>query len=697
MKKYLNNIVFKNYISFLIPLFIIEVLFRILEEMPILDWAVLRIFISCNILSLFVSICTCFMNRKLGNIFSSLILFVASIYTTLQAGFKNFLGIYISLGTSSQLGAVKEYVGDYLASFNPLFWTILIPFVLFILYKIFLEKKFFRIEENQFQKRNNRQVAGVFTLIILVLAGIYNLTLSASFMQNSLQLESTKALFKKPENPNISVNQFGTSVFGILDVKTILFKTEESEPTIFESNTQTEEITDNSRIIDDTAWHTLASETTDNNYQLLNNYFINRTITDKNEYTGMFEGKNLIMIMMESVGEIFINPEYYPTFYKMYTEGFSFSNNYSPRNSCPTGNNEMSGMISLFSINRFCTNNTYKNNKYDESIFGLFNNAGYSTSSYHDYTESYYFRSTIHKNMGSGAYYGVEDLKIPYNWVYEEWPSDVLLMERAMEHIDTTKPFMAWMTTVTSHQPYYVSSEYGDKYLDLFKDTKYSMGTKRYMSKLVEVDKALERLLELLEEKGVLEDTVIVLFGDHCPYGLHDSDVASVLPDALERNNKEKTPLVIYNSGMEGKNFKQYTSYINLVPTIANLFNLNYDPRLYIGEDILNPEYSSSYKNRVIFTDGSWENSIGSYDATNGKMTYFGDEKYTNEEIIAYNKEINNMIKMSNLAITSNYFEYLNDGLKKYYVEPEPTDTTQDTTNEEENEELEENTDKVEQ
>ena len=88
-----------------------------------------------------------------------------------------------------------------------------------------------------------------------------------------------------------------------------------------------------------------------------------------------------------------------------------------------------------------------------------------------------------------------------------------------------------------------------------------------------------------------------------------------------------------------------------------------------MGEDILNPEYKTSYKNRVIFSDGSWENAIGRYNATNGIMTYFGSEDYTNDEVISFNQEINNRINLSNLAITTNYFEYLekslNDNLSK--------------------------------
>ena len=182
-----------------------------------------------------------------------------------------------------------------------------------------------------------------------------------------------------------------------------------SAPPTFKSLLTTippEEITDNSRIIDDRAWKETIQNEKNSTFNNLNKYFINRDITDKNDYTGLFEGKNLIVIMMESVNDIIINEEYYPNFYKLYSEGWHFSNNYSPRNSCATGNNEMSGMISLYSINDSCTANKYKANTYYEAIFNLFNNSGYETTSMHNYTESYYRRSTIHPNMGSKKYYG---------------------------------------------------------------------------------------------------------------------------------------------------------------------------------------------------------------------------------------------------------------------------------------------------
>jgi phosphoglycerol transferase MdoB-like AlkP superfamily enzyme len=308
---------------------------------------------------------------------------------------------------------------------------------------------------------------------------------------------------------------------------------------------------------------------------------------------------------MESTTNIILNEKYYPNMYKLYSEGMSWTNNYSPRNSCSTGNNEISGMTSLFTINNACTANLYRNNKYPESIFNLFNNAGYETSSYHNYTDQYYYRSIIHPNMGSGHFYGVQELGIPYSNVYQEWPSDVELVEKVLELTKDQDKYMVWLTSVTAHQPYAQSSEYGDKYLDLFSDTNYDISLKRYMSKLKEFDNAIGELLKGLEEQGKLDDTVIVLYGDHYPYGLQ-SDVLNTYfdYDVTENLQTDRTPFIIYNSEHKGAKFDTYTSYVNIVPTIANLWDFtDYDPRLYFGKDIL----SNNYEDRVIFADGSWQ------------------------------------------------------------------------------------------
>ena len=379
--------------------------------------------------------------------------------------------------------------------------------------------------------------------------------------------------------------------------------------------------------------------------------------------------------MLESVGNIILNEEYYPNFARILSHSWYWENNYSPRNSCATGDNEFSGMTSLYALNASCTANTYQENTYFTSIFNRFREKGYHTSSYHDLDDTYYTRSVFHLNMGSEAYYDGNRLGIDFDSTnYNEWPSDVDFIEQASEIFTDEEPFMAWLTTVSAHQPYDSPSVLGEKYFSLFDDTDYPDTLKRYMSKLKVTDDALGRLLDILEEKGILEDTVIVMYGDHYPYGLVDSDVqAAVDYDVEEFYEIEQTPFVIYNSELEPKVFSEKTSYMNILPTIANLFNLDYDPRFYLGEDL----FSEDFSDRVVFADSSWEDAIARYDAGSGTVTYFGSDTYSTRELQAINTEIYQKKEMSKLAIMNNYFDYLEKKLDE--KKGEKSDTNEET------------------
>ena len=472
-------------------------------------------------------------------------------------------------------------------------------------------------------------------------------------------------LFLTASNPSLTIEQFGTTGFGILDIKAIIHPVTIVEDYVNDKNND-KEITDKTRVIDDTAFNSVIENENNSEYKALSNYFINQTITDKNDYTGMFKDKNLIVIMMESANDIFINPEYYPNFYKLYTEGWSWENNYSPRNSCATMNNEFSGMTSLYSIYNTCTASKYKANTYYESIFNLFNRQNYVTFSSHDYTEAYYPRSTIHKNMGSGEYYGVQKLGIKYSNEYINWANDDEFMEAVLKIIDkktsNNEHFMTWLTTVSSHQPYSSSSIQGDKYYSMTDGTGYSSDVRRYMSKLKILDNGLGILLEGLRSRGILDDTVIVLYGDHYPYGISKDHLNEVLDyDTNEDMNAEQVPFVIYNSTIEPKKFSEYTFYLNILPTIANLFDLDYDPRLYLGTDL----FSSDAKSLTVFADGSWKNEIAYYNAKKNKIKYYTDKTYTTEELNQINNEITTKVNISNKVIKENYFEHLGNSLEE--------------------------------
>jgi len=670
----LKNINIKNFLILFISLFLTEIIFRFVSYYNIIDWATFRILVSTFLISLLFSFIESFIKSNLINkIINFVVIAFASIYAFLQLGFYNFIGVYMSFQTSSQLGAVTSYIKEFVDSFKLINYLQLLPLILIIIYYIYSfvrnrKRKLVVLDNDVFSIKKLVIKISLFLVTFISICFLYVGTIYFSFMQNELQLVSNSKLFRNPSVPSIVVNQFGVLMYSILDSKAIVLDTSDEladlSSIVLDNKEEVEVETDYTRVIDDSIWKEIDNSEKNEIYHSLNTYFMNQKITDKNDYTGIFENKNLIVIMMESVNDIIIDEEHFPNFYKMYSNGWHWENNYSPRNSCATGNNEMSGMLSLYSIQNTCTANVYKENKYSESIFGLFNVSNYKTTSMHNFTEHYYFRNEIHTNMGSGKYYGVEELGIEYSDTYGVWSSDEDFMMQVMNllsNYNKDDKFMTWLTTVTSHQPYN-NSKYGDIYYNLYEDLPYSTKVKKYMSKLKVLDNALGILLTGLEEKGILDDTVIVLFGDHYPYGIETEQLNEVLPyDTTVDNNSERVPFVIYNSTIEAKTFSEYTTYINILPTVANLFNLDYDPRLYMGSDLL----SDSYESITVFADGSWKNEIAFYDAAKSEVKYYTDKTYTNEELIEINTKVNNKILYSSLAIKNNYFNYLDEKKKE--------------------------------
>ena len=656
IKKVYNNKVIRYSVLLSLGIFLIEILFKVIMGLNIFNWSFLRILLGTIILSNIISLLSSGLKRKYANIIVCVLLFIICILFTAQGGMYNYLGTFMSLGTASQAHAIEYFIGDFFTSLNPWFFSLFIIPILYILYFIFIDKKF--IDKNLKYKYNVVRCFTVFATIIT--CTLYYGTISWDFMQDKMQIVSNKELFKNPSMQNIAFSQYGLLGYEFLDIKSLLIKHEETAETFVKQH-QTE-VTDYSRIIDDTAWETAQETEKNTDYKTLNSYFMSKEITSKNDYTGLFKGKNLVILMIESGSNVLKDyPEYFPNFAKLYNNGWSWENAFSPRNACSTGNNEMTGLTSLYTINNTCTINTYKDNTYFEAIFNLFNNANYKTSSYHDYTDHFYYRTIYHPNMGSQNYYDVSRLGIKLGSEYQPWPSDVEFVEKAVPHFINEEKYMAWLTTVSSHMTYKNSSKTGDMYLDLYKDEDWDTAAKRYMSKLKIVDNAIGELLQELEDNGRLEDTVIMLFADHYPYGLSDEAFAQIAKyDTSSNGDTDRTPFIIYNPSLEAKKFDDYTTFVNILPTLANLFDLDYDPRLYGGTDL----FSDSSDGVVVFADGSWRTDKAYYDATKGKINYIGADKYTDEEIIKINTKVKNEMKMDNLAIKTNYFAYLENVLK---------------------------------
>ncbi len=465
IKKFFKNRVVLSTLILSAFTYITEMIVRIFTGAPFNDFAVVRILLSSIIISLFVSFIGHFLPKLGQRILNIIYILFVGIYNFAEFGLSSYIGFFMGIGNADQGTKVGEFIRDFFSSYKVIHYTILIPLIIFLIYYIFIDRFVTKnIKRNsEFTLIQKIYIEVVTVVIIIILSSAYYATIRLDNFKNKLQTESNYGLWLYPENSNLTVNNFGVLMFGFCDIKASILHIDADyvmnlnlNKSVIENKENNNEVVpvDLERKIDDTSWKELISKTNDGTFKSLNNYFINRSITPKNDMTGKFKDKNLIIIMMESVNEIAIyNEEYFPTLYKMYHEGISFKNNYSPRNNCSTGNNEFTVLSSLFTINNTCTANTYASNKYPEAVFNIFNNAGYKTSAYHDYTQKFYRRSKILPNLGANKYYGVEDLKIPYSTNYTE-ADDKDMFIAAQKYYMNEDKFMAYFATVTPHQSY---------------------------------------------------------------------------------------------------------------------------------------------------------------------------------------------------------------------------------------------------
>ena len=699
MKKFFTNRLVLSTISLFIITFGSELLVRGLVDNPMMSFGTLRICISSLFISLIWSYIFHFFNVIVQRVANIIYAIAIPLIMFVELCCYKSLSFFMGLGNAEQGGKVVDYIKDIIAALPKTYYLVFLFTLIGLIYFIFIERLILKKQKGkrlgEFNKAQRIYIEAIPLLIILILIGIHYITIRSDKFQSKLQVDPTYAIWLYPKNANMSVSNFGVLMYLYSDTKSMLLNVSEEDiaylynfDDINVSSNKEEVSEDYKREIDDTAWKKLDSETSDETYKSLNKYFMGRNISQKNDMTGIFKGKNVIVMLMESVNEIAIlNEKDFPTLYKMYHQGISFRNNFSPQNNCSTGNNEMTVNTSLFTINKTCTANYYSNNIYPQAYLSMFKDMGYSTSAYHDYTQQYYYRAKYFPKWGAEKYYGVDDLGMSWNPVYQEWPSDKTMFESAKSKYMGNKPFAAYFAGVTTHRPYVVPSEFGDKYTYLWDNTDYPITLKRYLSKMKELDLALEELLKELDEEGILGDTVIALFGDHYPYDLTNSDINTYLKanganytvngTSTVNRDVDRTPMIIYNSNLEeGIAVEDYTTIIDLLPTLFNMFDVNYDPRIYMGTDA----FSKSHVSRAYFVDGSWQDANAYYYAPNSKINYFpGAKQYNASELRNINLEITQRQSMSASAITSNYFNYLGEGLKKYsYLNTPTTDNKEE-------------------
>lgn len=374
----------------------------------------------------------------------------------------------------------------------------------------------------------------------------------------------------------------------------------------------------------------------------LNNYIKNQVPTYTNEYTGMFKGKNLIYIMAESFDGYFVDKELTPTLYKMIHDGFYFKNYYTPTNLSTIGGefSLLTGLLPDLAVLNNQWNGNYNNNGhhnyYPYGLGNLFKDLDYDVYAYHDYFYNFQNRDYYLKDLGFDNYLACGNgIETRMDCSIFPASDDEMIKASVDDYINSDK-FMVYYVTVSGHAKWgFGYNAMTEKNKDLVSDLEYSETVRAYISANLELEKAMTTLLDKLSAAGKLEDTVIVMASDHHPYFMEDEQMEELAGKELDKYSLYKNDLIIYNPSVEDVTVDKVCNTIDVLPTVLNLFGIEYDSRLMVGKDIL-----SDSDGMAIFADYSWLTD--------------NDSDYSNV--------VSNKYLVSKNIMVYDYYRYLFDG-----------------------------------
>ena len=565
---------------------------------------------------LVMGICLSFKNNK-RKILYSIFVFIAMIFFLVNNVYYSVTDNFFDFSLVELASEGSSYMLDSLLNANKLIYVILFLVIVMVI---------FIVKYMPSRKRNNFKI-GVSCFLVFMVLHLFIPTLLGN-ANNELSWNT----WRNPRNIYISFNDNNKSMSlsGLYEYTFRNFYV----TYIREKKTNNEEEKDFLDVV---------YNTPEDNYNT--------------KYTGMFKGKNIVLLQLEGIDSWLFNENDTPTLYGMLNNSFVFNNHYSYYNGGGSTFNSEFAVNTGFLTPVSYTQNAYTFNKnaFDYTLAKLFKQDGYSVNAFHMNTSEYYSRGVNYSNWGYDNYYGLKDLNVYENAEYE-LDRELVLNETFREKLVPEEGnFLDYIISYSNHTPFSSTKGVCKKILELSytpEDVALMSLTEEDCARIQakETDYMVSLLIELLKEKGVFDNTVFVVFTDHYLYTISNQ---SILDKYKETGNNliNHTPFFIYSSDMRKTNVNQVTSQLNILPTVLNLFGLEYHPNYYIGEDALNPNYSGY----VFFSDYSWYDGNVYVDGgvvTNGK---YMDPVALEEK----NYYINYVIKKNDLTLKYNYFKKL--------------------------------------
>lgn len=635
----MKKVVISNIYNFIFLLWF-ELVFQIsifneFSVSSIINILLYTIFISC-----FITILTNAFTSKVNKVILYITYTVLPILYSVQLVFKNIFNNFFDLSVISLSDQALSFSKTVIALVFKNIFLILLLFIPLLLIIIFRKK---------ISLEHDKKLKVIILEVILAILSLLDFYLYLNTQKG--EYLSGYSLYYEIDQNSLSIQKLGVlnsykldlfrTIFGFKEKLSITSKVEEEVKDVvvnYDYNTQD-----------------LDLEELKSKNELLYEYILSNSGTKQNEYTGIFEGKNLIYIVAESFNEIAISKELTPTLYELTNSGFMFDNFYTP-NYLSTIGGEFQALTGLHPSFDLLSSWRKGNDYFPYGLSTVFEDLGYKTYAYHDHSGYFQDRYMYLKALGFDNFkackMGLEE-KINCNI----WPeSDVEMIESTMsDYLESDDPFLAYYMTVSGHMAYNWGNAMAKKHRKEVENLPYSDSVKAYVATQIELDQALELMIEKLKAADKLDDTVIVLLADHYPYSLSISqinEISSYERDLTFEVNHNK--LIIYNPNIKNTSISKIASSPDVLPTVYNLFGINYDSRLFTGNDIL-----SDTEGLAIFQDRSWISDKAIYDSSTNTYTSRTKDVVDRDYIDSVNNLVNIKLAVSREIINKNLYQYV--------------------------------------
>ena len=404
----------------------------------------------------------------------------------------------------------------------------------------------------------------------------------------------------------------------------------------------------------------LYNSTDDDELKSITAYFSGVQPTYTDEYTGMFKDYNVVFVTAESLSTYGISKEATPTLYKIYHEGFEFTNFYNPLWYHSTIDGEFANCLSQYPASSKWSFEESADTYQPYALGNILNSQGYKSYGYHDFDATYYDRTSTHPNMGYTTFKAIgAGLDIPDHVMY----SDLECIEAVYNDFIDDDHFNMYLMSFSGHLPYnydnqYICQKNREEAESLLSGKGYSDEAVAYVAAQMELDKALEYLMNKLEEAGKLDNTLFIVAPDHYPYGLSDGVYNELAGKDIEDDDFElhRNQFGIWCSSMEKPVvIDKLCASIDILPTVLNLLGADFDSRLLAGRNIL-----SDSDELVIFADQSFITDKIKYDAATGETTYLVPESQVPDGYLdSMIAEVENRLYISDEVIGTDYFSFV--------------------------------------